>query len=88
MSLNPLREPKPETIHEVVHYAHPIFDASAIQAQYDLALMQGKSSVWYCGAWTGYGFHEDGLRSGELVAADLLERLHSLTLPAQFQRTV
>jgi uncharacterized protein len=88
VSLNPLREPKPETIHAVVHYAHPIFDASAIQAQYDLALMQGKSSVWYCGAWTGYGFHEDGLRSGELVAADLLERLHSLSLPAQFQRTV
>ena len=87
VSLNPIREPKPEKIHAVVHYAHPIFDANAIQAQYDLALMQGKSSVWYCGAWTGYGFHEDGLRSGELVAADLLERLHSLTLPAQFQRT-
>ncbi|MCE7504752.1 NAD(P)-binding protein [Polynucleobacter sp. IMCC30063] len=87
VSLNPLREPKPETIHAVVHYAHPIFDASAIQAQYDLALMQGKSSVWYCGAWAGYGFHEDGLRSGELVAADLLEHLHSFALPAPVQRT-
>jgi len=40
-----------------------------------LPLIQGQSSIWYCGAWTGFGFHEDGLRSGELVAADLLESI-------------
>jgi predicted NAD/FAD-binding protein len=46
----------------------------ATDAQAGLSLIQGKSSVWYCGAWTGYGFHEDGLRSGETVAEAILER--------------
>ena len=47
----------------------------AIEAQKELPLIQGQSSIWYCGACTGFGFHEDGLRSGELVAADLLESI-------------
>jgi predicted NAD/FAD-binding protein len=47
----------------------------AVQAQKKLPLIQGNSSIWYCGAWTGFGFHEDGLRSGELVAKDLIESI-------------
>jgi predicted NAD/FAD-binding protein len=49
----------------------------AIQAQKELPLIQGSSSIWYCGAWTGFGFHEDGLRSGELVAEALIESIRS-----------
>jgi uncharacterized protein len=56
----------------------------AVQAQKQLPLIQGNSSIWYCGAWTGFGFHEDGLRSGELVAKDLMESIthhnHSNTI--------
>ena len=48
---------------------------SAIQAQKELPLIQGVASIWYCGAWTGFGFHEDGLRSGELVAEALIESI-------------
>jgi predicted NAD/FAD-binding protein len=82
VSLNPLIEPKPESIFAKISYAHPLFDSKAIAAQKNLSLIQGKAGVWYCGAWTGYGFHEDGLRSGELVAADLIASLHSpLTRP-------
>jgi uncharacterized protein len=77
VSLNPLTEPDPKLIHQEIHYAHPIFDMNAIQAQKELPLIQGISSIWYCGAWTGFGFHEDGLRSGELVAEALLERMRS-----------
>jgi len=59
-----------------IEYEHPIFDAKAIEAQQQLSLIQGVRNTWFCGAWTGYGFHEDGLRSGELVA-QALTKLHS-----------
>jgi len=77
VSLNPLTEPDSSLVHAEIHYAHPVFDMSAIAAQKNLPLIQGLSSIWYCGAWTGFGFHEDGLRSGELVAEDLLERIRN-----------
>jgi uncharacterized protein len=50
-----------------------VFDQAAILAQQNLSLIQGLNNTWYCGAWTGYGFHEDGLRSGELVAEAIQE---------------
>lgn len=75
VSLNPLTDPDPKLVHEEIHYSHPVFDMRAVQAQKALPLIQGNSSIWYCGAWTGFGFHEDGLRSGELVAMDLMESI-------------
>jgi predicted NAD/FAD-binding protein len=72
VSLNPQVEPKRGTVLGEFDYAHPVFDLRAIEAQRGLGEMQGRSRTWYCGAWTGYGFHEDGLRSGEQVAAALL----------------
>ena len=75
VSLNPSTEPDPALVHQEIHYSHPMFDMQAIRAQKELPLIQGASSIWYCGAWTGFGFHEDGLRSGELVAKDLLESI-------------
>jgi predicted NAD/FAD-binding protein len=76
VSLNPTSEPDPKLVHQEIHYSHPVFDMGAIQAQKALPLIQGTSSIWYCGAWTGFGFHEDGLRSGELVAEALIESIH------------
>ena len=79
VSLNPLTDPNPQLVHEEIYYSHPVFDMRAVQAQKELPLIQGNSSIWYCGAWTGFGFHEDGLRSGELVAKDLIESIaHSV----------
>ena len=75
VSLNPAEEPDAKLVHQEIHYSHPVFDMSAIQAQKELPLIQGGSSIWYCGAWTGFGFHEDGLRSGELVAEALIESI-------------
>ena len=77
VSLNPATEPDPNLVHQEIHYSHPVFDMGAIQAQKELPLIQGSSSIWYCGAWTGFGFHEDGLRSGELVAEALIESVRS-----------
>jgi len=74
VSLNPLREPAREHVLAEFDYEHPVFDARAIEAQRRLPSLQGRGGVWFAGAWTGYGFHEDGLRSGVEVAAALLER--------------
>jgi hypothetical protein len=77
VSLNPQYDPDPSKVFARIDYAHPLFDSAAIRAQKRLPLLQGHSQIWYCGAWTAYGFHEDGLRSGELVAADLIASIHS-----------
>ena len=85
VSLNPSVDPNLKLVQQEIQYSHPVFDMKAIQAQKALPLIQGTSSIWYCGAWTGFGFHEDGLRSGELVAEALIESLHSPlnTMPKQ-----
>jgi predicted NAD/FAD-binding protein len=67
-TLNPDREPRADQVLARLEYAHPMFDGPAIRAQRDLPTIQGRRGTWYCGAWTAYGFHEDGLRSGIAVA--------------------
>ena len=71
-SLNPVRPIDPHKILAEFHYAHPVFDLAAIEAQWRVPELQGVQHTWYCGAWTGYGFHEDGLKSGLSVAEELL----------------
>lgn len=68
VSLNPIHAIRRSAILGEFDYAHPVFDAGAIQAQRRLGEIQGRGNVWFCGAWTGYGFHEDGLKSGLEVA--------------------
>jgi predicted NAD/FAD-binding protein len=71
-SLNPVRPIAPERVLAEFDYSHPVFDMAAIQAQSQVPALQGIARTWYCGAWTGYGFHEDGLKSGLAVADELL----------------
>jgi uncharacterized protein len=71
VSLNPEREPKAGTVFGEWSYEHPQFNAAALAAQKRLARIQGRWNCHFAGAWTGYGFHEDGLRSG-LEAASAL----------------
>ena len=70
-SLNPVRPIAQSKVLAEFDYSHPVFDLAAIQAQKRVPELQGEHHTWYCGAWTGYGFHEDGLKSG-LAAADAL----------------
>jgi predicted NAD/FAD-binding protein len=79
VSLNPLREPDAQTVLAEYDYAHPVFDQAAIEAQAQLPALQGRRHIWFAGAWTGYGFHEDGLKSGLNVASSLL-RQHGVNL--------
>ena len=71
VSLNPIREPDPATVLARFDYAHPVFDGPAIAAQQLLPTLQGVRNTWFAGAWTGYGFHEDGLKSGLSVATGI-----------------
>ena len=71
VSLNPPREPDPALTFARYTSDHPQFNAPALAAQKRLERLQGARHTWFCGAWTGYGFHEDGLRSGLAVAAAL-----------------
>ncbi|MFD1796783.1 amine oxidase [Paracoccus aurantiacus] len=66
VTLNPEIEPK--RIHDETIFAHPQFDAPAIAAQARLPGIQGRGGIYYAGAWTRYGFHEDGLLSALRVA--------------------
>ncbi len=72
VSLNPLREPAAAAVIGEYEYAHPVFDLGAIQAQRRLPDLQGRQHTWFAGAWCGYGFHEDGLKSGLQAAAGLM----------------
>lgn len=64
VSLNPAVEPREELIFGEWTMSHPQFDARALSAQARLDDIQNVRLTSYAGAWTGHGFHEDGLRSG------------------------
>ena len=70
-TLNPVLPPRENLVHGSYTYRHPIFDASAIVAQPALASIQGRDNLFFAGAWTGYGFHEDGLKSAIAIAKSL-----------------
>ena len=71
LTLNPMRQPRPEHLIRTEVYEHPMFDADAIRAQQALWSLQGHRRTWFCGAYFGSGFHEDGLQAGLAVAEAL-----------------
>ncbi|WP_419317850.1 NAD(P)/FAD-dependent oxidoreductase [Caulobacter sp. ErkDOM-E] len=71
LSLNPERTPRAETVLRDQVYEHPLFDGPAMLAQRRLWSLQGRDRVWFCGAYFGSGFHEDGLQAGLAVAEQL-----------------
>jgi predicted NAD/FAD-binding protein len=73
VSLNPQGEIAPEQVVGRYEYAHPVFDLAAIRAQAQLPALQGCQHTWFAGAWAGYGFHEDGLKSGLQAARNLMQ---------------
>ncbi len=70
VTLNPHVMPDEKLVLAQFDYEHPVFDQPAIRAQQQLGSIQGKNKIWFAGAWTGYGFHEDGLKSALNVVSD------------------
>ena len=75
VSLNPVRPIDGSKVLAEFEYDHPVFDLPAITAQAEVPALQGMQRTWFCGAWTGYGFHEDGLQSGYRAADSLLAQM-------------
>jgi predicted NAD/FAD-binding protein len=73
VTLNPSRDIDPAKRIESFRYTHPLFDQRALDAQKQLWRLQGGRNTWFCGAYFGYGFHEDGLQAGLAAAEDLAD---------------
>jgi len=71
VSLNPTQAIDPAKVHGEYDYGHPLYSGRSFEAQGMTDGIQGRGGIWHAGAWLGYGFHEDGLRSGLRVAAAL-----------------
>ena len=69
VTLNPARPPR--AVHTEAAFTHPQFDRAALAAQAALPSLQGPR-CYFAGAYARFGFHEDGMRSGEAAAAALL----------------
>ena len=71
VTLNRTASIDPAKILRRVAYRHPVFDAHSVAAQHRRDEVNGVNRTWYCGAYWGYGFHEDGMRTAVEVAARL-----------------
>ncbi|MDA7414889.1 FAD-dependent oxidoreductase [Xenophilus arseniciresistens] len=71
LTLNPRLAPRAAHVIRTQTWEHPLFDAAALRAQRELWSLQGRQRTWFCGAYFGAGFHEDGLQSGLAVAEAL-----------------
>jgi len=88
LTLNPTRPPRAGTLLYSEVYDHPIFDVKAIAAQQRLWLLQGDRNTWFCGAYFGAGFHEDGLQAGLAVAEQLGDVRRPWQVPNESGRIV
>ncbi len=63
LTLNPYQEIKKENLIKKIDFEHPFFNLETMKLQESLNTIQGQKNTWFCGAYFGYGFHEDGLKS-------------------------
>ena len=63
LTLNPICKIPESKLIKKVNFTHPYFNSETLIYQKELNSLQGKKRTWYCGAYFGYGFHEDGIKS-------------------------
>ncbi|MBP9184312.1 MAG: FAD-dependent oxidoreductase [Fuscovulum sp.] len=74
VTLNATSGLRDELVHDVTTFRHPMYDLAALQAQRDIAAMNGTGNTWFCGAWMRNGFHEDGIAIATETAQALMAR--------------
>jgi len=74
VSLNDQNRIDPRKVICRLEYSHPVFDHDAIEAQHELKRSNGSNRTSFCGAWMGYGFHEDGMAAAVDVCRALGSR--------------
>ena len=67
VTLNRTRAIDPTRVIGTIPYAHPVYTAEGVRAQARRAEISGRNRTHYCGAYWGWGFHEDGVRSALAV---------------------
>ena len=60
VTLNPQDPPQDPIL--IWHTSHPIPSLASVTASRQMNTIQGRRGIWFCGAYEGYGFHEDGLK--------------------------
>jgi uncharacterized protein len=75
VTLNRTEAIDPERVIRRIEYAHPVFTADGVKAQRRFDHVSGADRVHFCGAYWGWGFHEDGVRSALRVAERFGARL-------------
>ena len=71
VTLNRTSAIDPAKVLRRMSYRHPVYTQQSVAAQARRAQIQGRRSTWFAGAYWGWGFHEDGLRSALEVCAAL-----------------
>mgnify|MGYP001448714945 FL=1 len=59
--------PEPNLIFKEMQYEHPVFDFKALEGQKTFEKIQSEKNTYYTGAYLGYGFHEDGIKSSQTI---------------------
>jgi len=73
ISLNETQRIQPDKILQRIIYHHPVYNRAAQDAQKRLNEINGRNRTYFCGAYWGYGFHEDGVKSA-LAVGDFFNR--------------
>ena len=69
VTLNPTRPIDPAKVLRSLSYAHPAYTHASVAARARKSEIQGTQRTWFAGAYWGWGFHEDGMRSAVEVAS-------------------
>jgi hypothetical protein len=79
VTLNDDADIDPTKVVQKIRYHHPVFSTESVAAQGLHGSISGHNRTYYCGAYWGFGFHEDGVKSGLRVVDQLDPKVCAVT---------